>query len=116
MIRVGKGVVRPRWADVTDDDEVEEEEEDVCITMRLPSGDSTYAVMEACDTIADMNLWIEKTLRMPRTSFVLIHNGEYLTRRWSMATLAPACVLSLTSRAEPRGRSRECSFSATSVT
>ncbi len=66
MISVDKGVVRPRWADATDDDEVEEEEGDVCVTVRLPSGDSTYVVMEARDTVSDLNVWFEKILGMSR--------------------------------------------------
>ncbi len=53
MISVDDGVVRPRWADVTvdDGDEVEEEDEEegVCISVRLPNGSSTYVVMDARD-------------------------------------------------------------------
>ena len=101
-----KGVVRPRWTDVTDDEEVGGEEEDVCVTVRLPSGDSEYVVMEARDTVPDLSVWIEKTLGLSRTSFVLSHNGEYLTRRRSMATRAPVCVLHLKSRTEPSGHPR----------
>ena len=62
MIGADTGIVRPRWVDLADEveAEVEEEEEDVCVTVRLPSGSSAYVVMEARDTVADLNIWIEK--------------------------------------------------------
>ena len=108
MIGADIGTVRPRRVDLVDEVEVEEEEEeeDVCVTVRLPSGSSAYVVMEVRDTVADLNTWIEKTQGMPRDSFVLSHNGEYLTRRRPMATVGPARVLYLTSRTEPNGAPR----------
>ncbi len=111
MVSVNKGVVRPRWADVTGDDNAddeaeEEEEEDVFVSVRLPNSSSAYVAMEARDTVSNLNLWLEKTLGAPGTSFVLRQNGECLTRRRSMARLAPACVLRLTSRTKPSGHPR----------
>ncbi len=76
------------------------------MTVRLPSGDSTYVVMEARDTVSDLSAWIAKTWGMSRTSSVLSRNGEYLTRRRSIATLVPACVLHLASLTEPCGHPR----------
>ena len=109
---------RPRWADLDDDDpttlsleEFIEEADALCVSVRLEDGGSVYVAMQPRDTVGDLNLWIEKTQGLWRNSFALSHNGEYLTRRRSMATLAPACVLHLTSRVEdgwPRGMPLLC--------
>ncbi len=75
MISADRGIIRRRWADLVDEfgHEDEAEEEDVCVTERLPDVRSNYVVMEARDTVADLNLWIKKTQGLPRTSFVLSH-------------------------------------------
>ena len=96
MTGVDRGLTRLRWVDLVDCDG--EEAGDVCVTVRLEGGGSAYVVMESRDSIADLNLWIEKAQGLPRNSFALSHDGQYLTRRRSMATLAPACVLHLVSR------------------
>ncbi len=44
MFDVDTGI-RRCWANLVED-EVEEEEEDVCVTVMLLSGDSTHAVLE----------------------------------------------------------------------
>ena len=120
MTGVGRGVVpRPRWADLVDTDggagddpttlsleELIEEADDICVSVRLDDGGSVYVAVQPRDTVGDLNLWIEKTQGLRCNSFALSRNGEHLTRRRPMATLAPACVLHLTSRVEdgrPRG-------------
>ena len=113
-------VMARRWADLSDseasdqldeligaDSEGSDDHDELTVaTVRVEDGGSVYVAMQPRDTVGDLNLWIEKTQGLLRNSFALSHNGEYLTRRRPMATLAPACVLHLTSRVEdgrPRG-------------
>ena len=59
MTGVDRGVIRPRWADLVDSDG-EAAAGDVCVTVRLDGGGSACVVMESRDSIADLNVWIEK--------------------------------------------------------
>jgi hypothetical protein len=34
-----------------------QEEEDVCVTVKLPDGTSIYVIMGVHDTVADLNIW-----------------------------------------------------------
>ena len=98
-----------RWVDLVDEEPREnepEEEEEVFVTIRLPSGQSTYVVMEERDIVSDLNKWLETTEGMPRHSFVFSHNGQYLTRRLPMTSLGASCELHMTMRTEPNGRPR----------
>ena len=97
MTGVDRGVTRPRWADLVDSDG-EAAAGDVCVTVMLECGGRAYVVMESRDTIADLNVWIEKSQGLPRNSFALSHDGQYITRRRPMYTFPPACVLRLVSR------------------
>ena len=89
------------WADLLD------EEGEVFVTVRLPSGKSTHVVMESTATVQDLNQWIEDSEGIPRQSFVLAWNEErYLKRQRVMSTLGSSCELQLISRTEngrPRG-------------
>ena len=94
-----------RWVDLVDE-ENEPEEEEVFVTIRLPSGKSTHVVMEARDTVSDLNKWLEKTEGLSLQSFVLSHNGQYLTRRLPMASLGASCELHMTMRTQSNGLPR----------
>ena len=87
-------------------EELIEEADAICVSVRLEGGGSAYVAMQPLDTVGDLNHWIEKTQGLRRNSFALSHDREFLTRRRPMATHAPACVLHLTSRVDdgrPRG-------------
>ncbi len=96
----------PRWADIVDEEEREEQEQNVFVTVRLPGGRSTYVMMENNSTISELNQWIENTQEIPRNSFGLSDEEGYLKRQRLMETLAPSCSLLLTKRVvdgAPRG-------------
>ena len=90
MTGVDRGVApRPRWADLVDTDgdagddpttlsleELIEEADAICVSVRMEGGGSAYVAMQPRDTVSDLNLWIEKTQGLRRNSFALSHNGH----------------------------------------
>ena len=87
-----------RWADIVD--------EELFVTVRLPGGKGTHVSMERNSTISELNVWIETTQGLPRSSFVLSDEGGYLKRQRVMETLAPPSELLLRKRVVdgvPRG-------------
>ena len=111
MTGVDRGVVgRARWADLSDYDEEEKNElidasDTVVVVLRSVYGSACVA-MRPEDTVESLNLWLEKTKGIKRNSFVLSHNGVFLTRRQTLQAFAPACILQLTSRVENNGTPR----------
>ena len=121
MIGADIGTVRPRWVDLADEveaevEEEEEEEEDVCVTVRLPSGSSAYVVMEARDTVADLNAWIEKSQGLPRNSFALSHDGQSTSPAVGRCLLLPLRVYCTSSPESKTASFGGCPLCATILT
>ncbi len=80
--------------------------DEIFVTVRLPDGKSTHVSMAQNSTISELNLWIETTQGLPRSSFVLSDEGGYLKRQRVLETLTEPRKLLLTKRVVdgvPRG-------------